>query len=110
MFFPSFALASGSSGGPGVSASSVDPHLVTEMLKCVVTEIKPDGTVMVRDKKAETEHVLALDRDTKISAQDKKAFGGRKELERGDLEVGQRLKVVMRQTNGEVLRVKILKS
>ncbi len=105
------ALASGSSGSSGVPSggSSVDPYKVTETMKCVVTEIKPDGTVMVRDSKKETSHILSFSHSTKLSAQDKKAFGGRKELEIADLQVGQHLKVVQRQANGEVLRIRVLK-
>ena len=65
---------------------------------------------MVKDKDTGKVHPLALNYKTKLSAQNKKAFGGRKELEASDLAVGQKLKVVTRQVNGEVLRVKILKS
>ncbi len=114
LLFSTLAMASGSSGSSGVPSSggsaSVDPYKVTETLKCVVTEVKPDGTVMVRDSKKETAHVLSFSHNTKLSAQDKKAFGGRKTLEVADLKVGQQLKVVMRQVNGEVLRVRVLKS
>lgn len=112
LVFSTMALASGSSGGSGVPSGggSVDPYKVTEMMKCVVTEIKPDGTIMVRDSKTEKVHPLALKYNTKLSAQDKKAFDGRKELKAADLAVGQVLKVTARQVNGEVLRVKILKS
>ena len=112
LVFSTLALASGSSGSSGVPSggTSVDPYKVTEMMKCVITEIKADGTVMVRDNKTEKVHPLALKYNTKLSAQDKKAFDGRKELQVSDLAVGQRLKVVTRQVNGEVLRVKVLKS
>ena len=103
-------LASGSSGGVPAGASSVDPYQVTEMMKCIVTEIKADGTVMVRDRKASTAHALAVNAKTRFSARDKKAFGGRKALQVSDLKVGQELKVVKRQVNGEILRVKILKT
>ncbi|MEM7354790.1 MAG: hypothetical protein AAF657_28535 [Acidobacteriota bacterium] len=106
------ALASGSSGGGGSIPSggtSVDPYNVTQMMKCVVTEIRPDGTVIVRDNKAETVHPLAVNSKTKFSAQSKKEFNGRKQIELSDLKVGHELKVVKRQVNGEVLRVKVLK-
>ncbi|MEM7587931.1 MAG: hypothetical protein AAF560_31370, partial [Acidobacteriota bacterium] len=85
-------------------------YKVTETLKCVITEIKPDGTVVVRDKKQETTHALAINKNTRFTAQSKKEFGGRKELKVADLKVGQELKVVKRQVNGEVLRVRVLKS
>ncbi len=113
LVFSTMALASGSSGGGGgapAGGSSVDPYKVTEMMKCTVTEIKSSGTIMVKDKKTGEVHPLAVNYKTQLSAQNKKAFGGRKELKASDLAVGHELKVVMRQVNGEVLRVKILKS
>lgn len=112
LVFSTAALASGSSGGGGAptAGSSVDPYKVTEMMKCTITEIKSSGTIMVKDKKTGEVHPLAINYKTKLSAQNKKAFGGRKELETSDLAVGQELKVVTRQVNGEVLRVKVLKS
>ena len=112
LVFSTLALASGSSGGGGVPSggSAVDPFQVTEMMKCTVTEIKSDGTIMVKDKKTGDVHPLAVNYKTKLSAQNKKAFGGRKELKASDLAVGHELKVVTRQVNGEVLRVKVLKS
>lgn len=112
LVFSTMALASGSSGGGGVPSggSSIDPYNVTEMMKCTVTEIKSDGTILVKDKKTGEVHPLAVNYKTKLSAQNKKAFGGRKELKASDLAVGHQLKVVTRQVNGEVLRVKVLKS
>ncbi len=112
LVFSTMALASGSSGGGGAPSggSSVDPYNVTEMMKCTVTEIKSNGTIMVKDKKTGEVHPLAVNYKTKLSAQNKRAFDGRKELKASDLAVGQQLKVVARQVNGEVLRVKILKS
>ena len=112
LFLVPVVLGSGSSGPSGVpaGASSVDPYKVTETMKCVVTKIEANGTVVVRDSKHETSHVLALSHNTTLSAQDKKAFGGRKALEVSDLEVGHLLKVVQRQVNGEVLKIKVLKA
>ncbi len=106
------ALASGSSGGSGrpPAASAVDPYQVTETMKCTVTEIKENGMIMVKDSKTGKVHPLAISHKTKLTAQDKKAFGGRKEIEAADLAVGHELKVVNRQVNGEVLKVKVLKS
>lgn len=107
------ALASGSSGGGGATpsgGSSVDPYNVTQMMKCTITEIKDGGTIMVKDSKTGEVHPLAINYKTKLSAQNKKAFGGRKELKAADLVVGHELKIVTRQVNGEVLRVKVLKS
>ncbi len=114
--FSSIGLASGSSGSSGIPSggpsggSSIDPYKVTVAMKCVVTEIKADGTVVVRDAKQSTTHVLTVNDQTKFSARDKKAFAGRKELRVSDLKVGHELKVVKRQVNGEVLRVKVLKA
>lgn len=105
------AIASGSSGSSGgfSGGSSVDPYNVTAMMKCVITEITPGGTILVRDTKSNETHRLALNSETKLSAQDKRAFDGRKRLDREDLRVGQEIKIVSRQANGEVLKVKVLK-
>ncbi len=65
---------------------------------------------MAKDRKTGEAHPRAVSYKTKLTAQNKKAFDGRKELKASDLAVGHELKVVMRQVNGEVLRVKVLKS
>ena len=78
LVFSTLALASGSSGGGGAptgGGSSVDPYQVTEMMKCIVTAIKPDGTILVKDKKSGEVHRLAVNYKTKLSAQNKKACG-----------------------------------
>ena len=103
------ALASGSSGAPSSAGVPRDPLTVTETMKCVVTAIREDGTVMVRDKPGAPEHPLLLTAKTKVSAQDKQAFDGRKKLELADLEVGQMLRVTHRPATGETVKIKVLK-
>ncbi len=104
-------MASGSSGGSSgaPSASSQDPLTITETLKCVVTAVKGNGIIMVRDKEGEPEHAVVIRKDTKLTAQDKKAFG-RKKLDFADLKVGQKLKVSHRPATGQVMSVKVLKA
>jgi len=104
---PTMGLASGASGTGGLPSSAVDPFQVTEMMKCTVTEIRSDGTIMVQAKRG-APFALKIDRKTEFTAE--KAINGSKKLESDDLQVGHKLKVTSRQVNGEVLRVKVLKS
>jgi len=103
------ALASGSSGAPASASVPQDPLTVTETMKCIVTAVRQDGTVMVRDRKGEPEHPLRLTAKTRLSAQDKQAFDGRKKLDLADLAIGQSLRVTLRPATGEVTRIKVLK-
>ena len=104
-------LASGSSGTPGPTAAPAarDPLTVTATMKCTITTIKEAGTIMVRDGQGEPEHAMDVDHRTRVMAQDKNAFDGRKKLKIADLAVGQELKVTHRPATGEVLRIKVLK-
>ena len=96
--------------GAGVPSGggSVDPYKVTEMMKCIITEIKADGTIMVRDSKTEEVHPLALKYDTKLTAQDKKAFDGRKKLGFADLRAGQTVKVTFYVADGAIRTITVL--
>ncbi len=107
---PGLALASGSVGLPqGAPTAEVDPLTVTETMKCRITAIEADGTILVQDEGAEESHPLAYGEKTRITAQRKKDFDGRRNLEISDLTVGQNLKVTHRPATGEVLQVKVLK-
>ena len=105
-------MASGSSGVPSgaPSGSSVDPLTVTETMKCKVTGVQPDGTILVVDEGKTLEHKLKHNFKTKVVAQDKKAFGGRKKIEIADLKEGHMLKVTVKPATGEVVRIKVLKA
>lgn len=106
-------LASGSSGrgggGPSFGGSSVDPFLVTETIKGVVTAIDRHGILTVRSRKTKKTLRFQVHEKTDLTAQDKGAFGGRKKLGPSDLAVGQQLKIVIREFNGKLLRIKVLK-
>ncbi len=104
------AMASGSVGVPRGAEVATDPLTVTETMKCIVTAIREDGTVIVRDKGEEIEHPLRYDEKTKVTAKSKKEFDGRKQLEIADLKVGHELRVTHRPATGEVLKIKVLKS
>ena len=104
-------MASGSSGGySGGGSASSGSMTVTQTHKCIITYIRADGTVMVQDKPGAPEHPLRFSKKTKLSAQDKKQFDGRKKLDVADLKVGQELKVTHRPASGEVLKIKVLKA
>lgn len=101
------AWGSGSSGVPGSSASA-PPTPVTQTIKCEVVQVK-DGQVYVVADRDNRPFILPLDEDTKITAQDKKAFDGRKKLVVEDLQVGQALRVTTVPTTRQVVRVRVLK-
>ena len=103
------AFASGSTGLPKAAPMPVDPLTVTEVMKCRITAIEDDGTILVQDEGAEDTHPLAYNQRTRFTAQRKKDFDGRRKLELGDLAVGQMLKVTHRPATGEILQVKVLK-
>jgi hypothetical protein len=75
----------------------------------VVTEIRPDGTVLVWDGEDSPAFPLPYSKKTRFVAQDKSEFDGRKKLAIADLEVGHRIKMTVRPATKEVLRVKVLK-
>ena len=108
-FGPGMAMASGSVGLPQGAPAAVDPLTVTETMKCRITAIEADGTILVQDEGSEESHPLAYGQKTRITAQRKKDFDGRRKLELSDLAVGQNLKVTHRPATGEVLQVKVLK-
>lgn len=103
--------ASGSSAPPTVGAvqPSANPLLVTETMKCRVTELADRGQVKIQDPKTQEESWIQVTEDTKLVAQDKKAFDGRRKLDTADLEVGQLLRITHRPHTGEVVKVKVLR-
>ena len=105
----SHALASSSSSS-GAATSSFEALDVTETVRVVVSEIRPDGQIIVRDLKKETAMLLPYDKKTRIYAQNKKEFDGRRKLAASDLKVGHQLKVTYRPGSGEIVKVKVLKS
>lgn len=109
--FSTLAAASGSSGLPSPAVpSNNDPLVVTETLKCEIVAIREDGTILVRDGKDQPVHPLPYGESTRVVAQSKKEFDGRKKLEREDLRVGHQLRVTYLPGTGEVVRIKVLKS
>lgn len=86
-----------------------DPLLVTQTMKCEVLEIAERGQVKIRDPKTQEVSWIQVTEDTKVLAQDKKAFDGRKKLERTDLAEGQMLRITHRPNTGEVVKIKVLR-
>ncbi|MEO1086285.1 MAG: hypothetical protein AAFY88_18775 [Acidobacteriota bacterium] len=105
------AWASGTSY-PAASAPAVqqDPLLVTESLKGQVLEIRADqNAVKILDPKTEEISWIQIGDDTRLRAQNRKAFDGRKKIDFADLQVGQVLRIQHRPHTGEVLRIKVLR-
>lgn len=103
-------MASGSSA-PSIATPSTapDPLLVTETMKCRVTQIADRGQIKIQDPKTQEESWILVTEDTKLLAQDKKAFDGRRKLEHTDLAVGQTLRITHRPNTGEVVKIKVLR-
>ena len=107
----SLALASGSSGAVSSlpSAGSEGAIDVTKNLKCTVIEVREGNVIKVRDDRSGDEHYIQLSEDIPLKAASKKQFGGRKNLEPSDLEIGQRILVTKRTDVDSVVRIKVLK-
>ena len=101
-------LASGSSVATPSAVHTVDPHLVTETMKCRVTALAEAGKVQIQDPKTEEKSWIQITEDTRITAKKKKAFDGRKKLDPQDIEVGQMLRITHRPHTGEIVRIKVL--
>lgn len=113
LVFSGVILASGSSSGPSPARDSFSEQAalrVTHTVQCVVTEIRADGTILVRDSQERPAHALPYGKKTRFMAQSKKDFDGRKKLAATDLKVGQKIKVTLVPETMEVLRVKVLKA
>ena len=80
MFCSSALWASGSSYSAVTAAPATDPTQVTETIKCRVTAVEDIGRVKIQDSKTEEEAWILIDSTTRLIAQDKKAFEGRKKL------------------------------
>ena len=85
--------ASGPSSPARDSFEEIDALTVTQSRLCIVTEIRADGTVLIRDGEDKPEHPLPYSKKTRFIAQDKKQFDGKKKLAVADLKVGHELKV-----------------
>lgn len=109
------AYASGSSRG-GVTAgptgpATTDPFLVTHVVKATVVGVDLDaGTFTVRDLKTEELREVKIHGDLKMRAKNKKAFGGRRNLEPTDLAEGQLLRLTVRDADGAVVRLRVEKT
>ena len=107
---PALVLASGPSSPARAPFAEQDALTVTETIRCVVTEIREDGVIIVQDVDESPAHPLPFGKKTKFVAQNKNEFDGKKKLAAADLKVGHQLKVTVRPATGEVVRVKVLKS
>ena len=100
---------SGTSYPAAATAPSPDPMTVTKTIKCLVLEVGPTGALKIQNPKTEEVSWIRLSDDTKLRAQDKKAFDGRKKLEANDLQAGQMLRITHRPHDGAILKIKVLR-
>ena len=77
--------------------------------KCVIREVHDDGTLRVWDEGDGQEHLVHLRDQTLLKARYKRDFDGRRNLEPGDLQVGQRIAVTALKKSGTVLKVQVLR-
>ncbi|MEM1176872.1 MAG: hypothetical protein AAGM22_00890 [Acidobacteriota bacterium] len=102
--------ASGTSYPAAAAPVEQDPLLVTKSMKCRVLEIRADqNAVKIQDPKTEEISWIQIGEQTRLRAQNRKAFDGRKKIDFADLQVGQLLRIQHRPNTGEVLRVKVLR-
>lgn len=105
---PGMVMASGSTRSVG--EPSFSPHLVTQTLRCVITEIHRDGTILMKPVEGDRITMARVHHKTKIRARNKNDFEGRKKLELSDLKPGQTVKVTTAAADGELLSVQVLKA
>lgn len=90
-------------------SSGPQPTEVTTSMKCLIHEISENRTLVLIDEGDEQPHRIHLSSKVPLTAQVKKDFEGRKKLDFGDLEIGQRVKVTFTTDTGEIVRMKVLK-
>lgn len=113
LLLPLVAQASSSTGGgsqPWARNDGPRPAEVVSSMKFVVHEVSNDRTLVLIDEDQERPHRIQLSEDVPLTAKSKKDFEGRKDLDFGDLAVGQRLKVTFSADSGKIIRVKILET
>ncbi len=93
-----------SSARPSSGAVAAD-----RTLKVVVAAVLDDGRVEIHDLRGRPLGTLDPLAIPVLIAQDRARFGGRKVLEPGDLEPGQRLKLVLAGNTSQILKAKVLK-
>ncbi len=104
------ALASGSSGaGIPRSSGGEQPFSVTKQLKCTIIEVQANNLIKVRDDRSGKESLIQLSEQIPLKAQNKKQFGGRKNLQASDLVEGHRILVTKRTDAEVIVRIKVLK-
>ena len=94
---------------PDPEAGGMDPRQLVGFRTCEVTEVREGRILVVLDEGDGAEHVLRLSPKLKIRAQAKKDFDGRRKLAFEDLDVGHRVKVSYRKSDGTILGVDVLK-
>ncbi len=79
-------------------------------LRCRIMEVQELGRLYVEDVSGIAggdPYWLQLPKGVKLLAEDPDSFGGRKKLELEDLEIGQLLRVTLRERDGEIVKVKV---
>lgn len=87
----------------GPSATAITAHL-----KCTITEVRPGQVLRILDEETERVHLLEFTPSIPLQAKNKKDFDGRKNLDFGDLTVGQRIKLTYKIATNEILKIKVL--
>lgn len=106
-------IAVGSTPNPtaqaGRSEDGIDPSSVTASAKLTVRRVESQpARLYLFDPETEKTHVVVLSERVKLTARRKKDFDGRRKLEIGDLESGQKLKVTYRTDDGRITSIQVL--
>ncbi len=94
---------------PDPDAGGIDARQLIGHRTCEVRKILEGRTVVLLDEGDGREHVLTLREKLRIRAQAKRDFGGRRKLSFGDLDVGHRVRVNFRRSDGEIVGIEVLK-
>ena len=84
-----------------------DRRRMPEGIRCRILEVEELGRIYVEDLKGGEPYWIQLPDEVKIRTAHRDRFGGRKKLTLEDLEVGQRLVVTVRESDGEIVKVQV---
>ncbi len=114
LFAVSFPLAASTPGTPGPWRRDTFPTegasavAVTGHMKCVITEVRGDRIVQIRDDRSQESHLVRISEEAPIKARRKKDFDGRQSLEFADLRAGHRIKLTYRTSDGQIVGVRVI--
>ena len=110
LILPAIAAASTPTGGQtGNTKEGLSPSDVIGYARLTLRSVAAEpNRLYLFDPETEKTHVVVLSEKTKLTARKKKDFDGRRKLDFGDLEAGQKLKVTYRLDDGRITGIQVL--